>query len=153
MATIKRAKLAEARRSKRRITLWLTPETMTTLQGWARERRVPVCELAERFIRAGLAAGTTHQLEETSLPLLVEALRAALEDHERHAEDRLARLLVRSTVAADTTRRLLFTYLARQWGADATHQVLEGARTASIDALRRQGWSAALRPDGEEAEA
>ena len=148
-----RHRRARAARTKAQMCLWLQPELLRSVRQTARERGVPASELIERCVRAGLEAGAARQLEESSLPLLAEVVHAALEDHDRRAEDRLARLLVRSIVAADTTRRLLFTYLARQWGADATRQVLDSARTASIDALRRHGWSAALRLDGEEAEA
>ncbi len=152
MTTIERQKRAAARRrSKHRITLWLTPETMATLQARARERRAPVCDLAERFIRKGLEAGAARQLEETALPALADAVRLALEDHARQTEDRLAKLLTRNIIASDTTRRLLFAHMARQWGgAEGIRQAHESARTASINALRERGWVAALRLDAEE---
>lgn len=138
-------------RAKTRLNLRLSPQTRASLIAAAHEHQIPACEVAERLIRAGLQQGTQQLVEPGILPLLAEAVRAALEDHDCQAEDRLARLLVRVTVASDTTRRLLFTYLARQWGAEATRQVLDSAHLASVDALRKRGWTA-LRLDGEEAE-
>jgi hypothetical protein len=114
----------------------------------ARERRLPACELAERLIRGGLERGAVRQLEETALPALAEAVRVALEEHERHSVDRLAKLLVRNLIASDTTRRLLFSHMARQWGgAEQIRPVHDAAKLASINALRDRGWAAALRLD------
>jgi hypothetical protein len=117
MTTIERQKRATIRRrSHLRNTLWLTPETTATLQAWSRERRLPVCDAVERFIRSGLEAGATNQLEKTALSNLVKAVRAALDDHAHQSEERLAELLARNTIASDTARRLLFAHMARQWG-------------------------------------
>jgi hypothetical protein len=152
MTTIERPRrAAESRRSKHRITLWLTPETMATLQTRAREQRAPVCELAERFIRKGLEGGAARQLEDAALPALTAAVRMALEDHARQTEDRIAKLLTRNIITSDTTRRLLFAHMARQWGGgDQIRYAHDSARTASINALRERGWIAALRLDAEE---
>ena len=75
----------------------------------------------------------------------------ALDEQARHAEDRLAKLLTRNIIASDTTRRLLFAHMARQWGGgEQIRQAHDSARTASINALRERGWAAALRLDVEE---
>ena len=138
-------------RAKTRLNLRLSPHTRTLLTIAARERGVPLCELAERLIRTGLAKATAQQLETTALPVLADTLRAALEEQAQRTEDRLAKLLTRSIIASDTTRRLLFAHMARQWGgAEGIRQVHDSARTASIDALRERGWLAALRLDAEE---
>jgi hypothetical protein len=141
----------DQRRAKTRLNLRLSQETRAALLAAARERQIPACDLAERFISAGLQHGAVQQLEETALPLLAEAVRVALEDVARHTEDRLAKLLARNIVTSDTTRRLLFTHMARQWGGgEQIRPVLESARTASINALREHGWAAALRLEGED---
>jgi hypothetical protein len=133
------------------MTLRFYPETLAVLRATARERRVPVCDLAERLIRVGLHGSAARQVEETALPLVAEAVRVALEERARSTEDRLAKLLVRDILASDTTRRLLFAHMVRQWGEVAQiRQVHESARTASINALREHGWVAALRLDAEE---
>ena len=90
-------------------------------------------------------------MEETALPHLAEALRVALAEQARRSEDRLAKLLTRTIISSDTTRRLLFAHMARQWGGgEQIRQAHESARTASINALRERGWAAALRLDAEE---
>lgn len=138
-------------RAKTRLNLRLSPHTRTLLTMAARERGIPLCELAERLIRAGLTQTTAQHLEAAALPALAETVRAALAEHAQHSEDRLARLLTRGIIASDTTRRLLFAHMARQWGgAEQIRTVHDSARTASINALRERGWLAALRLDGEE---
>ena len=77
-------------------------------------------------------------------------MRAALEEHARHTEDRLAKLLTRDIIASDTTRRLLFAGMAKQWGGEAVRPVHDSARTAAINALKERGWAAALRLDVED---
>jgi hypothetical protein len=139
------------RRTKSEITLRFQPETVAALRTAARARHVPACTLAERFIRVGLEQGALRQVEDTALPQLAEAVRMALEDYARHTEDRLARLLARNIITSDTTRRLLYTHMAKQWGGgELIRPVLESARTASINALRERGWAAALRLDVED---
>ena len=96
------------RRTKMEMTLRFYPETLAVLRATARERRVPICDLAERLIRTGLQGSAARQVEETALPLVAEAVRVALEERARATEDRLAKLLVRGILASDTTRRLLF---------------------------------------------
>ena len=141
----------DQRRAKTRLNLRLSPQTRAALLAAARERRVPACDLAERLISAGLQQGAVRQLQETALPQLAEAVRLALEEHARHTEDRLAKLLTRNIIASDTTRRLLFAHMARQWGGgEQIRQAHDSARTASINALRERGWVAALRLDVEE---
>jgi hypothetical protein len=143
---------SERRRSKTRMTLRLAGSTRTALMTVARERRMPACELAERLIRVGLEGGAARQLEETALPALAEAVRFALEEWERRSADRLAKLLVRNLIASDTTRRLLFSHMAKQWGgAEQIRPVHDAAKVASINALRERGWAAALRLDVDEA--
>ena len=140
-----------ARRSKRRITLWLTPETMATLQACgAGAARVPLCELAERFIRTGLKDSSARQLESAAMPALADAVRTLLDEHAHQAEDRLARLLTRAILASDTTRRLVYAHMTKQWGADLVRPVHASARTAAINALKEKGWAASLVPDVEE---
>ena len=141
----------DERRAKTRLNLRLSQQTRAALLAAARERQIPACDLAERLIAAGLRHGAVHQLEETALPLLAEAVRVALEDFARHTEDRLAKLLARNIITSDTTRRLLYTHMARQWGGgEQIRPALESARTASINALRERGWAAALRLDVED---
>jgi hypothetical protein len=143
---------SERRRSKARMTLRLAGSTRIALMAAARERGIPASELAERLIRAGLERGAARQMEDTAMPAIVQAVLAALDEHERRGTDRLAKLLVRSIVAGDTTRRLLFAHMARRWGgADAIHQVHEAARLGAINALRDRGWAAALRLDIDDA--
>jgi hypothetical protein len=142
---------SERRRNKARMTLRIHTDTLMALLAAARARRIPACDLAERLIRAGLQAGAARQVEETALPLVAEAVRLALEERARATEDRLAKLLVRDILASDTTRRLLFAHMVRQWGeVEQIRQAHESARTASINALREHGWLAALRVDAEE---
>jgi hypothetical protein len=134
------------------MTLRLERSTRTALRAAARERRMPACELAERLIRVGLERGAARQLEETALPALAEAVRVALQEHERRSVDRLAKLLVRNLIACDTTRRLLFSHMAKQWGgAEVIRPVHEAAKVASINALRERGWTATLRLDIDDA--
>jgi len=140
----------DQQRAKTRLNLRLSRQTRAALAAAARERRIPSCELAERLIRDGLQREAARQLEGAALPQLADAVRAALEEHARHTEDRLAKLLVRSIIAGDTTRRLLFAQMARQWGAEAVRPVHDSARTAAISALKERGWAAALRLDAEE---
>jgi hypothetical protein len=139
------------RRAKVRLSLWLRPSTLAALRTRAGTQRVPIAELAERFIREGLEDGAAHQLEESALPALTAAVRVALAEERRQTEERLARLLTRAIIASDTTRRLLFAHMARQWGgAEQIRPVHDSARTAAIDALRERGSPAALRLDVEE---
>ena len=141
----------DQRRAKTRLHLRLSQQTRAALLAAARERQVPVCDLAERLIYAGLQHGAARQLQETALPQIAETVRLALDDHARQSEDRLAKLLTRNIIASDTTRRLLFAHMARQWGGgEQIRQAHESARTASINALRERGWLAALRLDIEE---
>jgi len=141
----------DQRRAKTRLNLRLSAQTRVALLAAARERRVPACDLAERLISAGLQRGAIRQLEDTALPQLAEAIRVALEEHARHSEDRLAKLLTRTIITSDTTRRLLFAHMAKQWGGgEGIRQAHDSARTASINALRERGWAAALRLDVEE---
>jgi hypothetical protein len=142
---------SERRRSKTRLTLRLHGDTLAALLAAARARRVPVCDLAERLIHAGLESGSAQQLEETGLPLLAETVRVALDEYARQSEERLAKLLTRNIIASDTTRRLLFAHMARQWGGgEQIRQAHDSARTASINALRERGWVAAIQLDVEE---
>jgi hypothetical protein len=98
--------------------------------------------LAERLIRAGLEKSGDPWVQEESLALVVEAVRRALAEHVEHREQRLAVLLARTLIASDTTRRLLFAHMARQWGgADQIRLAHDSARTASINALRDRGWA------------
>jgi hypothetical protein len=132
----------DQRRAKTRLNLRLSPQTRSLLANAARERGVPMCELAERLIRTGLSPASAPRGESAALP---SALRTALEEQARRTEERLAKLLVRSIVASDTTRRLLFAHMARRWGgADAIQPVHDSARTASINALRERGWQEEL---------
>jgi len=148
---VARDRWSEDKRSKVRMTLRLGAGTRDALMAAARERRIPASELAERILRADLERGAVRQLEGTALPQLAEAVRAALEEHARHTEDRLAKLLVRNIIASDTTRRLLFAQMAKQWGGEAVRPVHDSARNAAIDALRERGWAAALRLDVDQA--
>jgi hypothetical protein len=132
------------------LNLRLSEQTRAALLAAARERRVPACDLAERLIYVGLQRGAIQQLEDTALPQLAEATRLALEEHARHTEERLAKLLARNIIISDTTRRLLYAHMARQWGGgEAIRQAHDSARTASINALRERGWAATLRLDVE----
>jgi hypothetical protein len=136
---------------KTRLNLRLSQQTRAALLAAARERRLPVCDLAERLIYAGLQQGAVRNQEEAALPLLAEAVRVALDEHARLTEDRLAKLLTRSIITSDTTRRMLFAHMAKQWGGGEQIQLAhDSARTASINALRERGWIAALRLDIEE---
>jgi hypothetical protein len=129
----------------------LQPATLQGLQAEARERRLPVCEVIERYIRLGREQRAAQSLGEAASAMLAEAVRTALDDHARQTEDRLAKLLTRTIIASDTTRRLLFAHMAKQWGgAEAIRQVHDSARTASINALRERGWVAALQLDTQE---
>lgn len=139
------------RRAKTRLNLRLSQQTRAALLAAAHERRVPACDLAERLIHVGLQRGAVRQIEDTAFPLLAEAVRVALEEHARHTEDRLAKLLTRNIITSDTTRRLLFAHMAKQWGGgEGIRQAHDSARTASVNALRERGWVAALRLDVEE---
>ena len=138
-------------RTKAQMCLWLPPELLSSVRRAARERGVPASELIERYVRAGMQRASLRQIEEQALPLLTEAVRVALDDHARQTEERLAKLLTRTIIASDTTRRLLFAHMARQWGgSEQIRQAHESARTASINALRERGWVAALRLDVED---
>jgi hypothetical protein len=141
----------DQQRAKTRLNLRLSPQTRSLLAAAARERGVPLCELAERLIRTGLTQATAYQFEATALPLFADAVRAALAEQAKHNEDRMAKLLTRTIIISDTTRRLLFAHMARQWGGAAQiRQAHESARTASINALRERGWAAAVRLDVED---
>lgn len=138
-------------RAKTRLNLRLSPQTRAALSVTARARGIPQCELAERFIRTGLAQTAVQSVDMDTNPAHTEALRAVLADQARQTEDRLAKLLTRNIIASDTTRRLLFAHMARQWGGgEQIRQAHDSARTASINALRERGWVAALRLDIEE---
>jgi hypothetical protein len=142
---------AERRRHKARMTLRLHEDTLAALSATARERGMPVSDLAERLIDAGLERGALGRLEETALPALAETVRVVLEEQSRLSEDRLAKLLTRAIITSDTTRRLVFAHMAKQWGGgEQMRLVHESARTASINALRERGWVAALQLDTED---
>ena len=136
-------------RRKIQASLWLHAETRDALRQVARAQREPMSALVERYIRAGLAREGVAHVEEAALPQLADLLRTLAEQHDQQVEERLARLLTRALLAADTTRRLLYAHMARQWGADQIRPVHEGARTAAINALREKGWAAAIRLDPE----
>jgi hypothetical protein len=140
----------DTRRAKRQLQLRLTPDVLEALRATARERRMPISELAERFIRAGLERGAARTLEETALPAVAEAVRLALEAQARRSEERLAKLLTGAILTGDITRRLVFASLVQQWGREQIQPVHDAARTAAIDALRQKGWAAALRLDVED---
>ena len=106
----------DQRRAKTRLNLRLSPHTRALLAVAARERGVPLCELAERLIRTGLAKATAQQLETTALPVLADTVRAALEEQARAPRTGWPSCSTRSIVASDTTRRLLFAHMAKQWG-------------------------------------
>src|SRR5207302_1035512 len=134
------------RRTKVRLSCWLSPEVLTGLRAQATARHLPLSLLAERLIDAGLEQSAVRRMEETALPAIAETVRTAMDEHARQTEDRLAKLLTRNIIASDTTRRLLFAHMARQWGGgEQIRQAHDSARTASIDALRERGWMAALR--------
>jgi hypothetical protein len=142
---------APDRRTKVRLSCWLSPEVLAGLREQAAARRLPLSLLAERLIHAGLEQSAVRRMEETALPAIAETVRTAMDEHARQTEDRLAKLLTRNIIASDTTRRLLFAHMARQWGGgEQIRQAHDSARTASIDALRERGWMAALRLDVEE---
>lgn len=144
---------ARRRRTKAQMCLWLQPDLLNRVRLAAREQRTSSSALIERFVKRGLADSTARELEETSLPAITEAIRAALDEHEQHRDDRLASLLTRSIIASDTTRRLLFAHMARQWGgAEQIRQAHDSARTASINALREHGWQLAIADDVGESE-
>src|SRR5581483_9064181 len=94
-------------RRKVQMCLWLLPETLARVQAQARQGKVPVSELIERYIRSGLEEQAAVQMEAAALPLLTQTIQAVLEDHARHVEERLAKLLARNVLIGDTTRRLL----------------------------------------------
>jgi hypothetical protein len=138
-------------RVKQRLHLRLSEHTRTLLVHAARQRQMPINELAEHLITRGLASAALQDVEETALPHLSEALRVALAEQARRSEDRLARLLTRAIISSDTTRRLLFAHMVRQWGnSEQLRQAHDSARLASINALRERGWAAALGLDTEE---
>jgi hypothetical protein len=142
---------APQRRTKARLICWLSPGVLAALRAQATVHRMPVSTLTEYLIRAGLEHGAARQLEETALPVLADTIRAVLEDHAHHMEERLAKLLARNVLICDTTRRLLFAHMARQWGgAEKIRATHDSACTASVNALREKGWAAALRLDAED---
>lgn len=142
---------APNRRSKARMQCWLSPDVLTDLRTQAAALRTPISVLTERMIRAGLEEAAVRQLEDASLAAVVDAVRVTLAEYANQREDRLAKLLVRNIIASDTTRRLLFAHMARQWGgAEQIRLAHDSARTASINALRERGWNDALPADSEE---
>ena len=146
-----RRRRARPVRTKVQMCLWLQPDILSNVRRVASERNISASELVERCVSAGLQRTSLRQMEETALPALAEAVRLALEDHNRQTEDRLAKLLARTIITSDTTRRLLFAHMAKQWGGSEQIQLAhDSARTASINALRERGWIAALRLDIEE---
>src|SRR5690348_4559566 len=111
-----RARRPRPARSKAQMCLWLPPELLSRVRTVARERGISTSELIERLISTSLEAGAARQLEATALPALADTVRMVLDEHSRRTEDRLAKLLTRNIIASDTTRRLLFAHMARQWG-------------------------------------
>src|SRR4051794_793536 len=132
-------RLKDQQRVKKQVQLRLSPETIVALRTTARARGLPLSVLAERLLLTGLEATATEQLEATLLPALGEVLKGTLDDHLHRQEDRLAKLLTRAILASDTTRRLLYAHMAKQWGAEQVRPVHEGARTAAINGLREKG--------------
>jgi hypothetical protein len=123
-------------RSKPVVGLRLQPETHAMLKAAAEAQRLPMNELADRYIRAGLAGGAASLLEQTALPAIKEAMREAALAQAQLVIGRVTRLQVRVYKEAAVGRRLLSALLADQHGEDRVRELTNAARTMAIKDLQ-----------------
>ncbi len=122
------------RRTKERFSLWVEPETYAALKEVARQRKAPMTGLAEDFIREGLGMVAAARLDGPALP----AVRQVVEEvADRHTE-RLAKLIVKAFLEAGMGRRLTYALIDKQAGPERAPQVLAGARTSTLEDLRKR---------------
>jgi hypothetical protein len=122
--------------SKPVVGLRLQSETHAMLKAAAEAQRLPMNELAERYIRAGLAGGAASLLEQSALPAVKEAMREAALAQAQLVIGRVTRLQVRVYKEAAVGRRLLSALLADQHGEDWVRELTNAARTMAIKDLQ-----------------
>lgn len=131
-----RTSAAAEQRSKPVVGLRLQPQTHAMLRAAAEAQRVPMNELADRYIRAGLAGGAAALLEQSALPAIKEAMREAALVQAQLVVGRITRLQVRVYKEAAVGRRLLSALLADHRGEEWVRELTNAARTMAIKDLQ-----------------
>ncbi|SRR5579883_1277557 len=121
------------RRTKRRFTLWLEPQTASALKALAAHRAMPATVLAEDILRRGLSGIAEEQLDGPALPAVRQVIDEALKPH----VERLAALIAKTHLEAGIAERLAYVLVAQAFGAEKAPQYLDAARTKAIEALKR----------------
>lgn len=121
------------RRTKRRFTLWLEPQTASALKALAAQRAMPATVLAEHLLRQGLSGIAEERLDGPALPAVRQVVDDALKPH----VERLAALVAKTHLEAGIAERLAFVLVAQAFGAEKAPQYLDAARTKAIEALKR----------------
>lgn len=141
---------------KERLNLYFSPEIVAAIRELAGSQRQQ-SQVVEELIRAGLSLKSGEIIAQRSLPVIHEIIEAALRNaqaqlrtdlreemhrenqeskagiiaemkaRERRSDDRLASLIIRAIREGGISRRMLFTYLAKE-DAQFAMEVYEDAK-------------------------
>ena len=120
--------------SKVKITTWVDEETAGIVRGLAAQNGVSVSELCALMLKRGVeeqAAGGV------GVEVLLPAVRGAVRREVAGMTDKLARLMARSALESEASRRLVYQLLVEELGTERARESNQVALVGSVERLQR----------------